>query len=197
MISTIIFDLSEVYLQGLLGVEAEISKRINKKVANDAVFNEVSTKFFHGQLTEEDYWTELVKKHNWNLTTDDLKKIVRSNIKEIDGTREIIEKLQIQGIKLGLLSIHAKEWITYAEQTFDFHKLFHSIIYSFEVGISKPDKRAYELILDKLKAKPEECLFIDDSKRNLVAAQKLGIQTIHFVNAVQLKEDLKKFEIFV
>lgn|GEM_PF-3204691 len=45
-------------------------------------------------------------------------------------------------------------------------------------GYTKPDKRIYQLILDTLKVNPEECYFIDDSKKNVEAAAECGIKVI-------------------
>ncbi|MBI2045236.1 HAD family phosphatase [Candidatus Pacearchaeota archaeon] len=197
MITTIIFDLSEVYLKGLLGTE-KILEPILKLPAKDIYHSfkgDHYIKFFHGEISEDEFWESVKNNANWDISLSQLKNAVRSNFAEIEGTREIIEKLKIKGYKLGLLSVHAKEWIEYLEKKFDYHKLFHSTMYSFEVGISKPDKKSYELIIEKLGAKPEECLFIDDHEKNIIAAKGLGINAIHFKDSNQLIRDLNKFDI--
>ena len=91
--------------------------------------------------------------------------------------------------------MHAKEWIDYCEEQYGYHELFDSISYSFEAVVSKPNKKAYEIILNKLLLSPSECLFIDDNPKNTEAAEKLGIRSIQFKDATQLKKDLKKLEI--
>ena len=68
-------------------------------------------------------------------------------------------------------------------------------MYSFEISVCKPEKRAYELMLDRLQAKPEECLYIDDYDVNLMPAKKLGLVTLQFENSEKLKTDLKKLNI--
>jgi putative hydrolase of the HAD superfamily len=42
----------------------------------------------------------------------------------------------------------------------------------------KPDPRAYERVLARLQARPEDCILIDDSARNLLPARRLGMTTI-------------------
>jgi len=44
--------------------------------------------------------------------------------------------------------------------------------------VCKPDLSAYTFVLSKLDAEPEECVFIDDSPRNLAPARALGIRTV-------------------
>ena len=49
----------------------------------------------------------------------------------------------------------------------------------------------YETVLKKVRFKPEECLFIDNTQKNLDAAKKLGIKTILFNDSKQLEKRLK------
>ena len=196
MITTIIFALSEVYLHGMFGIEQVIEELVGMPVSNDSLHSTTEAeKFFHGQITEAAFWRALIQKHHWPITVTELKKLIRAHMTEIDGTRAIIEKLKENGYKLGLLSVHTKEWVEHCETKFGYHQLFQSVMYSFEVGLSKPDPKAFELVLEKLQAKPAECLFIDDSERNVQAAQQLGMQAIQFQDPQQLEQELKQLQI--
>lgn len=196
MITTIIFDLSEVYLQGLKGTEDRINAAYRSAIKNPALmYMEEATKLFHGEITEEDYWQAVINEYNLKATVPELMRLVRENFREIEGTRDIIERLKQNDYKIGLLSVHVKEWIEYCENLFNFHKLFHSRLYSFEAAVSKPDERAYELLLEKLHVKSEECVFIDDSAVNLLPAKKLGMKTIQFEGAGKLISELKHLDI--
>ena len=192
MIKTIIFDLSEVYLRGLLGTQDILSKKLGLEIKAIDLWTEDTIKLFEGKISEEDFWRKLRDDNKWNIRVKEMKKIVRSNFREIEGTRDIIEKLKSKGYKLGLLSVHVKEWVDHCEKEFDYHKLFHSVLYSFEIEVCKPEKRAYELMLEKIESKAEDCLFIDDNSENLIGADKLGIKTILFESARQLEKELKK-----
>ena len=76
------------------------------------------------------------------------------NVKSIPLNENIIEKLKDKQFKLGLLSVHAKEWIEYCDKKYGYHRLFDSTLYSFEIAVSKPDKKAYRTILQRLNSKP-------------------------------------------
>ncbi|MFA5872237.1 MAG: HAD family phosphatase [Parcubacteria group bacterium] len=197
MLKTIIFDLSEVYLQGLLGTHKLLSKRLKLKVENLDLIAPETYELFKGKISEDEFWRTMRAKKKWDINVKELKKIVRMNFREVEGTRDIIEKLKEKGYKLGLLSVHAKEWVDHCEKKFDYHKLFHSILYSFEIEVCKPERKAYESMLDKIGSKAEDCLFVDDNHENLVAAEKLGIQTILFESAEQLGDELKKRDIIL
>jgi len=200
MIDTIIFDLSEVYLNGILGIENRLvpilgiknPKEIHLRLEGDKFWD-----YMHGKISENEYWTKTLEENKWPLTLDTLKELARKNFQEIPGTRGIIESLKNQGYKLGLLSVHGQEWIDYCEEKFDYHKLFDEISYSFQEGVSKPNKKAYEIILRKLKADPKKTIFTDDSRKNIEAARNLGINAIRFENPKQLIEELKKFGVCI
>ena len=191
MITTIIFDLAEVYLYGMKNVERRIEKLLGISIPYGIDEGEELHKFFRGEITEEVLWKWIINNNHWSIDIDTLKRLVRENMTEVEGTRSIIENLRKNGYTLGLLSVHGKEWIKYCEEKFDYHRLFHSVMYSFEVGVCKPDPKAFQLILDKLRVNPAECPFIDDNMVNIEAAKKLGINGIQFKNPVQLREELK------
>ena len=55
---------------------------------------------------------------------------------------------------------------------------FECIVLSYEVGVRKPDKRIYVEALQRLKLRPEECVFVSDAISDLEGARKLGLKTI-------------------
>lgn len=194
MITTIIFDLSEVYLYGLKGSTKHLGKKDNK-LADSTILIEELDQLFLGKISEEIYWQIVIKKNSWNFSIDELKKAVRKNFQEIKGTRKIIERLRQNNYKLALLSNHAKEWVEYCEIAYKYHGLFHTVVYSYNAGFSKPNPNIFLFILKKLDVKPEECLFIDDHIKNIQAAQELGFNTIHFTSSKNLKKELKLLKI--
>lgn len=58
-------------------------------------------------------------------------------------------------------------------------EFFDKSYYSHQIGYRKPEKEAYQVILDENNLQPAETLFIDDTLPNVEAARELGIQTIH------------------
>ncbi|MFD5259787.1 HAD family hydrolase [Bacillus wiedmannii] len=58
---------------------------------------------------------------------------------------------------------------------------FDTIIISEEVGLSKPDKRIFELALNKLNVQPEDVLFIgDDLEKDITGPQNANIKGVWF-----------------
>ena len=68
-------------------------------------------------------------------------------------------------------------------------KHFKNIFQSFEMGHKKPNKKAFLYVLEKINAKPEECIFVDDIQKNVDAANNLSIKGILYTNLNKLKKD--------
>lgn len=195
MITTIIFDFYDVYMEGIIGSHKYFEKELSTPVSEEYFYNEDHNKFMLGQITEDKYWESVIKMNSWNISVNLLKNAARKNFTEIKGTREIIERLQKQGYTLALLSNHGKEWAEYCERKYSYHKFFRHVVYSFQVGITKPNKEIFLLILKQLQAKPQECLFIDDYENNIATAKKLGFNVIQFTSVKNLRKRLKEFKI--
>ena len=82
-----------------------------------------------------------------------------------------------------------------ALKKFHFLHLFEGIVVSGTEKTRKPFSDIYEIILNRYNLIASESIFIDDNLRNIKAANKFGIKTIHFKNPLQLKSVLKIYEI--
>jgi epoxide hydrolase-like predicted phosphatase len=77
------------------------------------------------------------------------------------------------------------------QERYGFEQLTDEIIYSHEVGISKPDLRIYEMACERLGVLPEEMIFLDDVEPNVEAAQDLGAHGILFTSTAQAIADIE------
>ncbi len=69
------------------------------------------------------------------------------------------------------------------------HSCFETVIISEEVGFSKPDKRIFELALNKLNVQPEDALFVgDDLEKDIGGCQNANMKGIWF-NPNRIKND--------
>lgn len=196
MINTIIFDLSEVLLTGFMGVDRKISATYNidkLKIAN-LLYTNIFNDLMEGKLTEEDFWNKIIKMSNIDMSANMLSAITRNNFKEIEGVRSLINILKLD-YKLGLLSNHAREWIEYCEDKFKYGHLFDVSLYSYEVGLKKPDSKIFELMLERLAVEAKNCVFVDDNEENVLMANKLGIKSIQFHTSEKLVKELKLLNI--
>ena len=95
------------------------------------------------------------------------------------------------------LSNWSAETFPIAYDLYPLFREFEGIVISGEERLAKPDERIYLVLLKRYGLAAAECLFIDDSTRNIRAAEALGFQTLHFETDVCLKEELRRLGIRV
>ena len=66
------------------------------------------------------------------------------------------------------------------------------MVFSYEIGTTKPDPKAYEAIANKLGAKPSEAVFIDDQLAYCEGAEDFGMKAIVYSNFPQIKTELEQ-----
>ena len=104
---------------------------------------------------------------------------------------EFIKQLRAEGYKVHLLSnTNEAHWVHIAQKHFGgkAEEYFDHLFLSQEMHMSKPNDDIFLAVLDKLGAKGEECLFIDDAQANVEAAQVLGYN----VYKAPVKYDFRK-----
>lgn len=78
----------------------------------------------------------------------------------------------------------------YRIQHFALRRCFSVFFSSCFLGVRKPDEAIYRIVLQTTQRAPEECIFIDDREVNLECPRELGIKTILFKDAAQLRAEL-------
>jgi glucose-1-phosphatase len=69
---------------------------------------------------------------------------------------------------------------------------FDAQILSYEVGLLKPDRAIYELMLRQCGLEAGRTLFIDDLRANVEGALAVGMRAISFEDAAQVRQELTK-----
>lgn len=156
-----------------------------------------------GEMSDEDFIQALKNALKGNATEEQIIKAWNAMILDIPTYRfRLIEKLR-EHYKVYLLSntnsIHIKEIKEYIRQYHpneDWHNTFDKMFLSYEIGLRKPDAAIYEHVLNEVNLKPEETIFVDDSRANIKGAEKLGINCIWTQKGIDewLWEELKKID---
>jgi putative hydrolase of the HAD superfamily len=108
-----------------------------------------------------------------------------------DSLALVARLAQARKVFLATLNNESRELNLYRIEKFGLRNYFSVFFSSCYLGVSKPNTQIYRLALDLSQRPPEECVFIDDRSLNLETAQRLGLQTIQFLNAGQLENDLR------
>jgi hypothetical protein len=84
-----------------------------------------------GEITEDEYLSQVMGASGWAIPTNLLKEIIRKNFHHrIEGMISLVKSLYKQ-FALVLVSDHAREWIEYIEKIQVFLSLFRRKVYSF------------------------------------------------------------------
>lgn len=198
MIKNYIFDfgnvLGEFYPDRLTAPFVE-DEEANKRIA-EVVFDRL-------------YWDKL----DWgHITDEEVKEGICSRLSEEDseigcrvydnwvqtmtpvkGMEKLVEDIHNSGSKLFLLSNISEGFAkTYAEVKWikELFDNFDGIVLSGTIGKAKPNKDIFEYVLEKFGLNADECLFIDDSPKNISAAKSVGIDGYIFDDADKLRDFL-------
>jgi 2-haloacid dehalogenase len=88
------------------------------------------------------------------------------------------------------LSNWSAETFPLARERFPFLAWFDGLVISGEERLAKPDRRIFELLLDRFGLTPAATVFVDDSAANVAAAGAVGLDAVLFRDAAQLRRDL-------
>ncbi|GHA64565.1 HAD family hydrolase [Pontibacter akesuensis] len=111
----------------------------------------------------------------------------------IEGTVEIFRELKDSGkYNIYALTNWSAETWPVAVERFDFLNWFDGVVVSGTEKDRKPFDSFYHTLLNRYDVQPSEALFIDDNLRNIKAAEKLGIESIHFTSPEELRKALEE-----
>jgi|SaaInlLV_10m_DNA_3_1039740.scaffolds.fasta_scaffold08494_4 putative hydrolase of the HAD superfamily len=71
--------------------------------------------------------------------------------------------------------------------------IFDLMVFSNDIWYNKTQKEAFLYTLNRINKKTNECIFIDDKEKNLIAPYELWIQAILYTSFEKFKIDLEKF----
>ncbi len=196
MITTIIFDIGNVLADFTweehyrsFGYDEETLLRL----ANATVKNPAWNEYDRGVLTDEEIMQKFIES---DPGLEDILRKVLKNKKTMVRRNEYaipwIKELQKKGYRCLYLSNFSKASETDCAEALDFIPYMDGGILSYREKVIKPMPEIYQLLIDRYELVPEECVFLDDTVRNLEAAEKFGIHTIHFRNQAQAIEELQE-----
>ena len=195
MIKNIIFDLGNVLIR--FKPEEFVNKNIKK---------EYREKFFNAVFKGQEWadldrgvleYSDAVKIFSEKIPecSSEIKKLFDNYILDvlepIEKNIEIMKSLKGK-YKLFVLSNFHYPAFDYIFKNWEFFKYFDGKVVSGHCKLLKPEKKIYELLCLTYSLKPNECVFIDDTKANIEAAEEFGINGIHLTDTNILEEKLKE-----
>ena len=156
---------------GVKNADSFYSKKVQDPIFDKLEVGAISPKEFLEQLQKEcdNASIELVE-NAWNAMLVDLPQSRLDYIKNLKNNYQIFLLSNTNTIHIRALKnkIGAEKWKA-------FSSVFDKMYLSHEIGFRKPDKEAFQIILEENKLKPNEVFFVDDSPQHIEAAKSLGI----------------------
>jgi putative hydrolase of the HAD superfamily len=143
--------------------------------------------------TSADYWAALGERLGVRFAEDTVRALVDADMESWSRADtemvELIGELAAEGRTLGLLSNIVGDLVPIFEARHGaWLSHFSALAYSCDIGVAKPDPRAYEIVADRLGVAPRDCLFIDDREVNVVAAREVGMRAEVFLAPDQIRQ---------
>jgi putative hydrolase of the HAD superfamily len=131
-----------------------------------------------GEMSLDEFNRELALR--FNLNSVDWKKYYMDAVEPIEEMHELVSWAS-QHYRIGLLSNIMPGFI---EDMIANGKLpnikYDAIIDSSQVGAIKPEQAIYDIALERAQVAPEEILFVDDARSNLMAGERQGWKVMWF-----------------
>jgi len=115
---------------------------------------------------------------------------IRRALKPKPDAIATLTQLRGSGYKIGLLS-NAGSGVIERRIPQRERDLFDAMVVSAEVGCQKPDRKIFQITAERLGVSFDEMVFIDDLEQFVEPAKDMGIQSILYKSAANLKIQLK------
>lgn len=196
MIKNIIFDIGNVlaafqwkeYYESF-HYSSEVLERLIRATVMDPMWNE----FDKGVLEEEEVLQKFVE------NDPGIEREIRetlTNIHDMIGRLDYaipwLQDLKSKGYHVYYLSNFSRKAHVECAHVLDFLPLMEGGILSYQEKMTKPDPAIYQLLLERYGLQAEECVFLDDTPRNVEAAIQQGIAGIVFRDQAQAIEELRR-----
>lgn len=178
--TTILFDMYGVILEESKGnfipyTFQHFGKEEHERLIRQFKKEQLFTKAGNGEITSDTFLTML----GYDNPEYHMKNYIENYLTIDKGFLPFAEKYHTK-YEFVLLSNDVSEWSSYITDYYRLNPYFKDKIISGDVKCRKPDKKIYELALEKIRRASSECYFVDNSVQNLEVAGELGISPILF-----------------
>ena len=171
-------DVNNLLIPYVKGINPNFRPNKIREIYVRASAGEISSKEFWDQIGFGTQYPAIEREflNHWFTLDPDFKSIA-SRLKE--------------KYRLGILSNDLGAWSSFLREKYALNSLFDAVVISGDVGCRKPDRRIFEILLQKVGDSAQNCAFIDDKRINLATAFELGFTTIQFVRGAPSVNDEK------
>lgn len=160
---------------------SEVYYKFERGEIDPSAFREHTSNMLGFKINDEDF------DRGWNCLHGDL----------VPGIEELLHDIQEDYRLVALTNtnaIHAKKWEIMCSSLLHY---FEKVFSSHEIHARKPERKAYEIVLEYLHLAPDEVIFLDDNPEYVRAAADLQIRAIQVTSFRQMVSDLRNLGVEV
>lgn len=110
----------------------------------------------------------------------------------IEDSVAVLEELKARGEKVYAITNFSREKWAECLIRFPFLQSFDGVVVSAHERVIKPDPAIYQILFQRYGLVAGDCIFIDDSAKNIETARAVGMKGVHFVEPIDLRLELRK-----
>lgn len=192
MVKAITFDLDGVYFKE--GCWGNFMKNLPKKITDEEKIKYVLVKspemtaFRIGNISEENFWNFARRELEIRVDNEGIFKSLRDSYEINPEVSNFVKEVRAKGLKTCICSSNTVTRTRELNKKFDFFKDFDVRVFSFEVGIAKPDKGIFEELVRQTGCQANEIIYADDNEISYQSALSVGINAFLYTGF----EDFKK-----
>jgi len=190
----IFFDLGGVIMRTEYQAPREqLAERLNmtyEDISKIVFESETSRQASLGEISVEEHWRAITRKLRLPAARAESVRTEFFAGDVIDRDLLTFIRSLRPRIKIGAISNAWGDMRNYIIKN-QFDDVFDELILSAEVGMMKPQPEIYQLALKQAQVQAQEAAFVDDTPRNVEAANALGLHGILFRDSAQVRENLK------
>jgi len=193
-IKTILFDIGGVLVE-FVGVKRLIEfmggTMTREELSKRWLDSEYVRLFETGLCNTEVFAEGFVKEFNIDITPKEfIDEFVLFAKGFFPGAAELLQALRPDYTLACLSNINVVQWNGLCERI-AIDKYFHYNFLSYEMGVMKPENKAYTYVIEGLGCDPNEIVFFDDTEMNVQAAVNAGMNAYRVLGFKELKDKLK------
>jgi FMN phosphatase YigB (HAD superfamily) len=176
---------------------AQLSGLSRDEVIRRLEANTDITAYEAGRLSTQEFFTRFSSLLELQISLSHFKQIWRG-VFYFDGeasrnlfSAQLFRQLK-QTYRLVAVSNTNEMQFSHLSQSYPLLNEFDDYVLSYQVNSLKPQRRIYDVALQKARCAAAEALLVDDVVENIEAAEKLGIRGILFVGEEELRRQLER-----
>ena len=161
------------------------------KIWQTFFISELERIYTRGEISSEEFFQKVSKHFPSQIDFATFAHLWNDIFTENQEMTDLIKRLK-KNYPLYLISNTNDLHFEHVRKKFGILRHFTKYFPSHLVGHRKPDEAMFKHVLEEIRLRPDETIFIDDVLEFVQAAKRIGIHGIQFTSRAALEKDLRK-----